>query len=189
MGSSNWKLGLGGASSKWCSLSLGGVNPFSWTNQLIRKTNHHKLYLLHLLHVLWIYNKQHLHQTHHTHNAKPKQRDQHGLIKLSKKQWRLLKQGPTSNEKQTSHGGYHLLLYLIIWMVKQGVKNGTNRCVNRARRQSHSWMDISYAKMWVVHHHKIVEVEGCKNHTNKTNIIQGWCSKKELVEMVPKKAS
>jgi len=50
-------------------------------------------------------------------------------------------------------------------------------------------MDISYAKMWVVHQHKIVEVEGCKNHTNKTNIIQGWCSKKELVEMVPKKAS
>jgi hypothetical protein len=50
-------------------------------------------------------------------------------------------------------------------------------------------MDISYAKMWIVHHHKIIEVEGCKIHTNKTNTIQGWCSKKLLVEIVPIKAS
>jgi hypothetical protein len=48
---------------------------------------------------------------------------------------------------------------------------------------------IIYEGMQVVHHHTTIEVEGCKNHTNKTNTIQGWCSKKLLVEMVPKKTS
>jgi hypothetical protein len=50
-------------------------------------------------------------------------------------------------------------------------------------------MDINYARMWAVHHHTIAEIEGYRIHTNKTNTIQGWCSKKFLVEMVPKKAS
>jgi len=50
-------------------------------------------------------------------------------------------------------------------------------------------MGIDYVGMRVVHPHKIVEVEGCRIHTNKTNTIQGWYSQKFLVKMVPKKAS
>jgi hypothetical protein len=41
--------------------------------------------------------------------------------------------------------------------------------------------------MQAIHHHITIEVEGCKNHTNKTNTIQGRCSKKLLVERVSKK--
>ncbi len=95
-----WRLGLGRASSKWCMLYLKGIDPFSWANQRIRKTNCHKLYPLHLLHQLHLsllqrYDKQHLHQTHHTHNVESRknthheQRDEHGLIKFLKKYWIL----------------------------------------------------------------------------------------------------
>jgi hypothetical protein len=50
-------------------------------------------------------------------------------------------------------------------------------------------MDINYVGMGVVHHHTTIEVEGCKNHTNKTNTTHGWCSMELLMEMVPKNAS
>jgi hypothetical protein len=49
-------------------------------------------------------------------------------------------------------------------------------------------MDISYVGMGVVHHHTTIKLEGCKNHTNKTNTIHEWCSMELLMEMVPKKA-
>ncbi len=149
IGFSNWKLSLRGTNSKWCSLSLGSINPLSWTNQQIMKTNCEKLYLLHLLHLLQIYNKQHLHKTDHTHNAKSGENThQNKEINMDwSSSWRnhgvCWSKDPLLTKSKQIVGGYHRLPYLIIWMVKQGIKNGTNKCVNRGRRQSHSWMDIS----------------------------------------------
>ncbi len=62
--------------------------------------------------------------------------------------------------------------------------NGACMCVNKKKRCDNSCLGYRNVGMWTFNNTTTIEDESCRTHPNKTNTIQTWSPREDLVVLV-----